>query len=154
MNRNKHLTLEDRQIIAASLNENNSFKTIGMVLNKDCTTIAKEVKRNYTVGDRWVWHDRSMNQWRLTVQLEETRYWFLSVFIKEDGTFNKFSLDYEGASDSHYEFASEAEIRDILYQPGDERLLFDEILIRYTAQHSGDALLRLISPYITAQFHF
>ena len=111
-------------------------------------------KRNYTVGDRWVWHDRSMNQWRLTVQLEETRYWFLSVFIKEDGTFNKFSLDYEGASDSHYEFASEAEIRDILYQPGDERLLFDEILIRYVTQHSGDALLRLISPYITAQFHF
>lgn len=49
MNRNKHLTLEDRQIIAASLNENNSFKTIGMVLHKDCTTIAKEVKRNYTV---------------------------------------------------------------------------------------------------------
>ena len=72
-------------------------------------------KRNYTVGDRWVWHDRSMNQWRLTVQLEETRYWFLSVFIKEDGTFNKFSLDYEGASDSHYEFTSEAAIRDILF---------------------------------------
>lgn len=44
MNRNKHLTLEDRQIIAASLNENNSFKTIGMVLHKDCTTIAKRSK--------------------------------------------------------------------------------------------------------------
>ena len=74
-------------------------------------------KRNYTVGDRWVWHDISMKQWRLTVQLEETRYWFLSVFIKEDGAFNKFSLDYEGASDSHYEFANEAAVRDILYQP-------------------------------------
>ena len=110
--------------------------------------------RSFTVGGRWVWHDISMNQWRLTIQLEETRYWFLSVFIKEDGTFRKFSLDYEAASDSHYEFVNEAAIRDLVYQPGDEKLLFDEILIRYIAQHSGDALLHLISPYITAQFHY
>lgn len=48
MRRQKHLTLEDRQAIAAGLDERFSFKMIGRVLGKDCTTISKEVKRYYT----------------------------------------------------------------------------------------------------------
>lgn len=111
-------------------------------------------KREFKVGSRTVWHDRTCRQWRLTVQLEETRYWFLSVFIREDGTFSKFSLDYEAASDSHYEFENEAAIRDFVYRPGDEKLLLDEILIRYCAEFGGNAVLSLISPYVTAQFHY
>lgn len=110
--------------------------------------------RETGIGTRSVWHDISMKQWRLTVQLEEKRYWFLSVFIKEDGTFSKFSLDEESADDSHYEFVNEAAIRDKIYQPGDERLLLDDILIRYAGENGAGSLLSLIGPYITAQFHY
>ena len=44
----KHLTLEERYKIEEALNENKSFKFIGTLINKDCTTISKEVKKNYT----------------------------------------------------------------------------------------------------------
>lgn len=43
---NKHLTLSDRIIIEQNLNKAYSFKAIGKELNRDCTTIAKEVKKN------------------------------------------------------------------------------------------------------------
>ena len=44
MNKNKHLTLDDRYTIQHSLEERMSFKSIGTLLGKDCTTIAKEIK--------------------------------------------------------------------------------------------------------------
>ena len=44
MNKQKHLTLEDRILIETLLNERNSFKSIARHLGKDCTTISKEVK--------------------------------------------------------------------------------------------------------------
>ena len=46
MNKQKHLTLESRIIIETKLNEGESFKAIGRLLNKDCTTISKEVKNH------------------------------------------------------------------------------------------------------------
>lgn len=48
----KHLSLKDREYIAASLNEGLSFKDIARFLCKDPTTISKEVKLH-----------RSMNTW-------------------------------------------------------------------------------------------
>lgn len=44
MNKNKHLALNERYEIEHSLNNKESFKSIGRLLGKDCTTIAKEVK--------------------------------------------------------------------------------------------------------------
>lgn len=44
MNKNKHLVLDERYVIEHSLNERKSFKAIGRALEKDCTTISKEVK--------------------------------------------------------------------------------------------------------------
>ena len=114
----------------------------------------KGIQREPRVGGRSAWHDVILKKWRLTVQLEETRYWFLSVFINDDGSFDKFSLDEEAASDSHYEFGNEAAVRARLYQPGDEELLLDEILARYVARNGGRALLGVIWPSVTAQFHF
>jgi IS30 family transposase len=46
MNKNKHLTLEDRNTIELRLKERESFKAIGRELGKDPTTIAKEVKNH------------------------------------------------------------------------------------------------------------
>ena len=44
MNKQKHLTLEARILIETLLNERNSFKSIARQLNKDSSTISKEVK--------------------------------------------------------------------------------------------------------------
>lgn len=44
MNKNKHLVLDERYVIEHSLNENMSFKAIGKLILKDCTTVSKEVK--------------------------------------------------------------------------------------------------------------
>ncbi len=44
MNKNKHLVLDQRYVIEHSLNENMSFKSIGKLILKDCTTVSKEVK--------------------------------------------------------------------------------------------------------------
>ena len=46
MNKQKHLTLDSRSIIETQLNERNSFKGIARLLNKDCTTISKEIKNH------------------------------------------------------------------------------------------------------------
>lgn len=42
MKKQKHLNLESRSII--ELTKNNSFKGIALLLNKDCTTISKEIR--------------------------------------------------------------------------------------------------------------
>lgn len=111
-------------------------------------------ERECRVGDRWVWHDTSLHQWQLKVQLEESAYWFLTVIINEDGSFYTYRLDKEAADDSHYHFVNEAAIRKQLYHPGDESLLLDEILTRYVGENGGSALYLLIRPYITAQYHY
>ena len=47
----KHLTPEDRQVIQESLARHASFKEIGRLLDKDCSTISKEV-RNRCIPER------------------------------------------------------------------------------------------------------
>ena len=44
MTKQKHLNLEARILIETLLNERNSFKSIARLLEKDCTTISKEVR--------------------------------------------------------------------------------------------------------------
>ena len=105
-------------------------------------------------GAYQVTHDKIMKEWRLTIQLDNERLWYLSIFVRDDGSFEKYSLDEEAANDSHYEFVEEEAIRKNLYVSGDENQYFHEILIRYVQEHGGTALLSQIKPYVTAQFHF
>lgn len=49
MANHKHLTLDQRGVIAKLLEMNFSFKAIAKELDKDCTTIAKEVRRHIIV---------------------------------------------------------------------------------------------------------
>lgn len=44
MSKNKHLSLEERYKIEHSLNDKLSFKAISKLINKDCTTISKEIR--------------------------------------------------------------------------------------------------------------
>ena len=45
----KHLSLENRYTIEEALNEVKSFKKISSLVSKDCSTISKEVRKNFTV---------------------------------------------------------------------------------------------------------
>ena len=101
-----------------------------------------------------VTHDQSLHEWRMKIRLEETRLWFLSVFVNENGTLDKYSLDEEAACDSHYEFINEKKIRRLLYEKGDENRYLHEIFMRYVQKYNGFKLVELIKPYITAQFHY
>lgn len=105
-------------------------------------------------GGRFSSYDSVLRRWKMRIQLDSERIWFLSVFLDNDGRFNKYSLDRELAEDSHYEFSDEVSIRNSLYKPGDEKMYFAEVLIRYIAEYGGEKLLRVIRPYITAEYHF
>lgn len=50
MKKGLHLTLDDRCSIANGLNNRYSFKAIANTLEKDCTTISKEVKKHITIS--------------------------------------------------------------------------------------------------------
>ena len=47
--KNKHLSLEDRHKIENGLNDRLSFKEIGKLIDKDCTSISREVRNHYIV---------------------------------------------------------------------------------------------------------
>lgn len=49
MAKNKHLSYDDRLIIEKNLSLSKSFKYIGKLLDKDCTTISKEIRNHYKV---------------------------------------------------------------------------------------------------------
>ena len=112
------------------------------------------IKREYHAGARYAWHDKTLGEWRLTIQLDNQGIWFLSVFVKEDGRFEKYSLDYEMASDFHYEFRDEKGLRKKIYSSGDEKKYLAEVLIRYVQMNGGNALLSALHPFITAQYHY
>ena len=106
-----------------------------------------------------VYNDISLKKWRLRVQLEPDCWWFLSVFFTEAGDFDMFSLDFEAADDSHYEFTDEKKIRRSIYKTGDENLYLHEIFIRYIkeagkgdGQHGGFELLNYIP--VTQAHHY
>ena len=69
MNKQKHLNLEARILIETLLNERNSFKSIARHLNKDCTTISKEV-RSHICFDKTGAYGRAFNDCRLAFQHE------------------------------------------------------------------------------------
>ena len=51
MSSNKHLTLSDRVVINEMLTVRSTFKEIGLALNKDATTISKEVRKHQVVSN-------------------------------------------------------------------------------------------------------
>ena len=45
--KNKHLSLEERFEIEKELNNKSSFKKIASLINKDCTTVSREIRNHY-----------------------------------------------------------------------------------------------------------
>ena len=67
MSKQKHLTPESRILIETKLNERESFKAIGRLLGKDCTTISKEVK-NHLFFEKSGAYGRGFNDCRLALE--------------------------------------------------------------------------------------
>ncbi len=134
-------------------NKNTSRPNPAKYTLQNIKELADSAKSNqsYSIDLR---HDNVLNHWRITFQLEPKRHWFLSVFVSDSGDLENYSLDHEMAEDSHYEFKNEAAIRKLIYQKGDEQLYLHELFIRCIKENDGFALLKLIYPYITAQFHY
>ncbi len=112
----------------------------------------EQEKKPDTAVQKTVVKGRSRERKKLC--LDDQRIWFLSTFFDANGNVEKYSLDQETASDSHYEFKDAASIRKKISQPGDDELSFGELLRRYTLENGGWKTLDLIRPYITAQFHY
>jgi len=105
----------------------------------------------HRLGTPCVYEDVSMGMQVLKFALDDEELCFLSVYFFENG-FNKFSLDVEGADESHYGFVDEAQIRAKLYRKGDENKYLHEIFRDYIKENDGDTLLATIQSYITAEF--
>ena len=75
MNKNKHLTLELRNRIEQGLNKGLSFKAIGSDIEKDCTTVSKEIK-NHRVFEKSGGYGRHFNDCshRLSCQQRDVCY--------------------------------------------------------------------------------
>lgn len=107
-----------------------------------------------SLGRKWVYYDRSLGKTRMYIQLDNEAYWYLSIFFNESGQIDMYSLDYEGASDSHYEFKDEMAVRRALGAEHQNDRFLDEIMTQYILNHSIWSMLDAIKPYITAQYHF
>lgn len=106
------------------------------------------------------WYDRSMDKYRWTVPLEDSRTYFLSMFFGGDKKFLHYSLDVELASDSHYEFTlgGEDNIRPILAGPDAgvtaHTKLLHELMADFLKVNRGSLLVEIVEKNCTAQFHY
>lgn len=108
-----------------------------------------------SVGRKWVFYDRNLGKTRMYTQLDKEAYWYLSIFfISDSGRLDMYSLDYEGACDSHYEFKDETAVRRALGAENLDDKFLDEIMTQYILDHSPWYLQEAIMPYITAQYHY
>ena len=68
----KHLSLEERSFIAKQLDNNASFKSIALELDRDCTTISKEI-RNHKIFKKTGAHGRAFNNCALRFHCDRRR---------------------------------------------------------------------------------
>lgn len=109
--------------------------------------------------DDFSW-DSLLKVFKRTFQLEETKTFFLTSYMNEDGEFIKYSLDVETANDSHYEILpNEIEkLTQVLKEEMKQKYLQSPEVscIEYLQHHSGWDLIQLLNDHhlIHQQFHY
>lgn len=109
-------------------------------------------------ADRIDW-DSSLKIFRRTYQLEESRTYFLSSYMDEEGNFTKYSFDVEMADDSHYEILPEKmeQLTQILKDAMDKKNISNPAVgcAEYLQHHSGLDLIELLKNHqlIEKEFH-
>lgn len=106
--------------------------------------------KNYDQGigkDKIAW-DSSLKIFRRTYQLEESRKYFLSSYMDEDGNFTKYSFDVEMADNSHYEILPEKmeQLVQILKAEMNQKYIGNPAggCAEYLQHHSGLDLIELL----------
>lgn len=108
------------------------------------------------------YHDISLNQINIKIPLDKLRLYFLTVYVNAStGLINKFSLDVEAASNTHYEFdLSGAEVLRgmCIARLSDVNRYYDKsldnLMKEYLRKCDGSLLESLVSGISTAVFHF
>lgn len=108
---------------------------------------------NYDQGigaDRIAW-DSSLKIFRRTYQLEESRTYFLSSYMDEEGNFTKYSFDVETADASHYEILPEKmeQLVQILKAAMNQKYIGNPAqgCAEYLQHYSGLDLIELLKEY-------
>lgn len=120
---------------------------------------AESNKDSNTPGSYEISYDRTLRKYRKKILLEKTRYFFLSMFYLQNGTFEKYCFDIEAANDSHYEFGLYGEEKLKHFLSADTNVSLSEALIK-TFDAIGDddnakaKLLLFISDISSMQFHY
>lgn len=116
---------------------------------------------NSGVGSAQYREDVSLNQINMQIQLNESRLYFLSVYVNaSNGMIKHFSFDIESASDTHYEFdlnGAERLINRMISVSGDEfasHKSISKLMINYMNSFGESSLINLIRGVATAVFHF
>lgn len=117
--------------------------------------------RSSGVGFAQYREDLSLNQINMQIQLNESRLYFLSVYVNaSNGMIKHFSFDIESASDTHFEFdlnGAERLINRMISISIDEyanHKSISELMIDYMNSFGETSLINLIRDVATAVFHF
>lgn len=117
--------------------------------------------RSSGVGSAQYREDISLNQINMQIQLDESRLYFLSVYVNaSNGMIKHFSFDIESASDTHYEFdlnGAEFLINRMISVSGDEyasHKSISKLMIEYINSFGESSLIDLIREVATSVFHF
>lgn len=124
--------------------------------------IENEVENNKdrsTPGYYEISYDRSVKKYRKRILLEKTRYFFLSMFYFQNGTFEKYCFDIEAANDSHYEFGLQGEEKLKHFLAADTNASLSDVLINAFSDMDDDdnakaKLLSFINGISSMQFHY
>lgn len=135
------LRLEDLKQNLIQYKKDNEFK-------KYTSIYVQTLQLNY--GRNNVYYDYGLRCWRARIPLHPKQNVYLSVFVYDDTSIMKFSLDIELDHDVHYQFYNEKELRKQIYQQGDEDKYLHEILVRY----EPSVLKNIIKPFVTDVFSF
>lgn len=106
------------------------------------------------------WYDKTINKYRWSVPLEDSRTYFLTMFFDGGKKFLHYSPDVEKADDSHCEFtlSGEEQIRPLLAGPdadlSQHTKLLHELMSGFLKHSSGSKLETMVSKICTQQFHY
>ncbi|MCM1060266.1 MAG: FHA domain-containing protein [Eubacterium sp.] len=120
---------------------------------------AESHKDNNTPGSYEISYDRTLKKYCKTILLEKTRYFFLSMFYSQNGTFENYSFDIEAANDSHYEFGLQGEEKLKHFLSADTNISLSKVLIKAFDDIGNDnsakaKLLLFIKDISSMQFHY
>ncbi len=120
---------------------------------------AESNKERNTPGSYEISYDKTLRKYCKKILLEKKRYFFLSMFYLQNGTFEKYCFDIEAANDSHYEFGLQGEEKLKHFLAADANIPLAEVLIKAFDNIGGDdnakaKLLLFISDISSMKFHY